>query len=130
MARSDDVKTRRSGEKHESDTMFGVAGVPSLDPLFQASNRMLEAWLAVGNELMEFGKSRLDRCFEMSRAMARSKTLNEAIDLQADFTRSTVVDYLSEAGKLADLGTRSMLDSFSTLQRSASEVTHHAEAAE
>ena len=130
MARNEDTKTRRSGEKQESDTIFGTAGVPSLDPLFQASNRMLEAWLAVGNELMEFSKARFDRGIEMSRAMARSKTLNEAMDLQASFTRSAVADYLNEAGKLADLGTRSMLDSFSTLQRSTGEATRHAEAAE
>ena len=91
---------------------------------------MLEAWLAVGNELMEFSKARFDRGIEMSRAMARSKTLNEAMDLHASFTRSAVADYLNEAGKLADLGTRSMLDSFSTLQRSTGETTRHAEAAE
>jgi hypothetical protein len=128
MAKMDDGRTRRAGER---DTGFGAAGLPNFDPLFQASNRFLETWMAVSNEILEFSKSRLDRGLEMGRALAQSTSLNEAIDVQAKFTRSTVHEYLSEANKLADLGTRSLMDSFSTLQRTAHDTAdHRAEAAE
>jgi phasin family protein len=136
MAKGDDTKLRRSVENVEkkmSDTIFGNAGVPSLDPLLQASNRLFETWLALGNEIMEFSKARLDRGMEMSRAMAQSKSFNEAIDLQTNFTRSAMQDYLSEAGKLADISTRTMLDGLTTLQQQAAETTSqvsHAQAAE
>jgi hypothetical protein len=106
------------------------AAMPHFDPLFQAGNRLIEGWMAVGNELFEFSKSRLDRSLEMSRAMAQSTSLNEAMDVQAKYTRSAMQDYLSEANKLADLGTRSFLDSFSTLQHQGREMTERAEAAE
>jgi hypothetical protein len=119
MAKADEGKSRRNGEQAVSDTMFGAIGVPGLDPLFQASNRLLDAWLAVSNELMEFGTAQLDRSLEMQQAMARATSLNEAIDLQTKFARSAVEDYLSEASKLADLSARSLLDSVSSLQHAS-----------
>ena len=126
------AKTEDSRTKHVEDaTARAAAAVTNLDPLFQASNRLIEAWMAVGNELLEFGKARIDRSLEMSRALAQTTSLDEAIDVQAKYTRSTMQDYFSEANKLADLGTRSLLDSFSTLQHhKGHEMAERAEAAE
>jgi len=129
MAKMEEIRSRRPGESG-SGMAFGAAAMPSLDPLFQAGNRLLEGWMAVSSELLEFGKTRLDRGFEASRAIAQSTSLNEAIDLQAKFTQSAVQDYLSEANKLADLGTRSLLDTLTTLQRPAQHPGERAEAAE
>jgi len=106
---------------------------PSLDPLFQASNRLLEGWMAVSSEMLEFGRNRFDRGLEMSKAMAQSTSFNEAIDLQATYTRSIVNDFVSEAHKIVDLGARSLLDSFTTLQQQARDKAttgRHLEAAE
>lgn len=128
MAKMEDNRTRHI--ESAAGYNAGQAAMPHLDPLFQAGNRLIEGWMAVGNELLEFGKTRLDRSLEMSRAMAQTTSLNEAMDVQAKFTRSAMQDYLSEANKLADLGTRSFLDSFSTLQHKGSEMANRAEAAE
>src|SRR5258708_9097721 len=73
--------------------------------------------MAVSSEMLEFSKNRFDRGLEMSKAIAQSTSLNEALDLQATFTRSIVQDYVSEAHKIVDLSTRSLLDSFSKLSR-------------
>ena len=129
MAKMEDIRARRSSEPGLA-AAFGGAAMPNLDPLFQVSNRLIEGWMAVSTELLEFGKSRLDRGFEASRAIAQSTSLNEAIDLQAKFTQSAVQDYLSEANKLADLGTRSLLDTFTSLQRPAQHAAERVEAAE
>jgi hypothetical protein len=51
--------------------------------------------------------------------MAKSANINEAMDLQAKFTRTLVQDYLAEANKIADMSTRSLLDSFGAVQESA-----------
>ncbi len=128
MAKTEDNRARHI----EGVAGYGVgqAAIPHLDPLFQAGNRLIEGWMAVGSELLEFGKSRIDRSLEMSRAMAQTTSLNEAMDVQAKYTRSAVQDYLSEANKLADLGTRSFLDSFTTLQHQGREMADRAEAAE
>jgi hypothetical protein len=132
MARLDDVKSKRASE---TAAALGTGALTAnLDPLLQASNRLLEGWMALSSEILEFGKSRIDRGLEMSKAMAQSTSLNEALDLQATYTRSIVQDYVSEAHKIVDLSTRSLLDSFSTLQHQtrekAREATYHADAAE
>jgi len=131
MAKLDEARSKRAGE---SAAAFGAAAITNLDPLLQASNRLLEGWVAMSSEILEFGRTRIDRGLEMSKAMAQSTSFNEALDLQATYTRSIVQDYVSEAHKIVDLGTRSLLDSFSTLQQQtrdkARDAAYHAEAAE
>jgi len=103
-------ETQITGAFDPSQTLSGI------EPIFQASNKWLETWMAVGSELIEFSRARLDRNLEMSKAIARSSSIDEAMELQADHARSTVREYFSEAGKIADLSTRALLDSFTVWQ--------------
>jgi hypothetical protein len=135
MAKLDEAKTRRTAENGSQDAPFGAVALTTLDPIFRASNRLLEGWIAVSSEMLEFGKNRFDRGLEMSKAIAQSTSLHEAIDLQATYTRSVVQEYVTEAQKIADLGARSLLDSMTTLQQQAHdrqtrETNLHAAAAE
>jgi hypothetical protein len=103
------------------ETMMAAAFDPSqalsgLEPLFQAGNKWLENWVALGSEILEFSRSRLDRNLEASKAIARSGSIDQAMDLQADYARTVVRDYFAEATKLADLSTRAMLDSLMAWQ--------------
>jgi phasin protein len=95
----------------------GAAALPNLQPFFQVSNRLFEAWMSVGTEILEFSKARMDQSLEMSRQISQTQSLNEAIDLQQKFARDLMQDCLSEANRLADLSTRGLIDSMSTLQR-------------
>jgi|SwirhisoilCB3_FD_contig_41_8561598_length_605_multi_10_in_0_out_0_1 hypothetical protein len=115
-------KTRRSPQ-----TPVGIAGGATIDPFLQASNCLLAGWVAVGNELFEFGKARLDRSLAISKALAESGSLDQAIELQSRYARTVVQDYVAEASKIVDLGTRSLLDSMSELQPAADQATRHAE---
>jgi hypothetical protein len=90
MAKMEVTKNKRLDEATERAMHLATAAMTNLDPLFQASNRLIEGWMAVGNELLEFGKARLDRSVEMSRAMAQTTSLNEAMDVQAKFTSSAM----------------------------------------
>jgi predicted kinase len=113
------------------DTQVTAAFDPSqtlngIEPIFQASNKLLETWMAVGSEILEFSRARLDRNLEVGKAIARSSSIDEAIELQADHARSTVREYFSEAGKIADLGTRALLDSFSVWQPAMRESARRA----
>jgi hypothetical protein len=135
MDKLDDSKTTRTGEIGSQDGPFGAAALTTLDPILRASNRLLEGWMAVSSEMLEFGKNRFDRSLEIGNAIAQSTSLDEAIDLQATYTRSIVQEYISEAQKIADLGARSLLDSMTTLQLQAHEqqtraTNLHAAAAE
>ncbi len=135
MAKLEEARTKRTGETGAREAAFGDIALTPLEPLFRASNRLLEGWMAMSSEMLEFSKNRFDRSLEIGKAMAQSTSLNEAIDLQATYTRSIVQDYVSEAQKIADLGARSLLDTFSTLQQQTRDkqtggTAYHAEAAE
>jgi len=109
---------------------FPTASVPNLEPLMQATNRMLESWVALSTEVLEFNKARLDQSLEAGRAIASSSSINEAIDLQAQFTRNMFQEYLTEATKIADMSTRSIMDGIAAIQKTAATETSLGQAAE
>jgi hypothetical protein len=122
-------KTRQPPEKPVSVTSFDAAGA-TIDPLLQASNRLLAGWVAVSSEILEFGRARLDQNLAIGKALAQSGSIDEAIDLQSQYVRTVVQDYVAESNKIVDLGTRSLLDSMSELRPIAHHRTEHAAAAE
>jgi len=85
----------------------------NLEPFFHAGTKALDTWRVVSEELLEFGKSRLTRNMEMSRKVTQSPSLDKAFEVHADFARSLMEDYIAETGKLAELGTRAMAETFS-----------------
>jgi hypothetical protein len=100
--------------------------VAGMEPFMQAGSKLLEAWMTVGTEILEFSKAQLDHSIEVGKAMAKSGNLNEAMELQAKFSRTLVQDYIAEANKIADLSTRNLLDSFSQIQQATQEATQQA----
>ena len=115
---AEDMRVKRS-DVQVSASLDPREALAGLEPLFHAGNKWFENWAAVGSELLEFSRARLDRNLEVSKAIARSSSLDQAIDLQADYARSIVRDYFAEASKLADLGTRAMLESLTVWQSGA-----------
>jgi hypothetical protein len=105
------------GNKSNPLAGFDPTALPNLEPFFQVSNRLFEAWMTVGTEILEFSKVQIDHSLEVSRQMAQTQNINDAIDLQTRFARDLVQDYISEANRLADLSTRGLIDSMSTMQR-------------
>jgi hypothetical protein len=90
-------------------TSFAV----NLEPFFHAGTKALDSWRVVSEELLEFGKARLTRNIEMSRKVTEAPSLDKCIEAQADFARTMMQDYIAETGKLAELGTRAMAETFS-----------------
>jgi hypothetical protein len=123
-----EIPTKAGGTETAAITNLGPA-LDRLEPILDAGNKFLENWMAVGTEFLEFSRTRLSRSLEASKAIARASSLDEAIELQAEFTRSILSDFLSEASKLADLGTQALLESMRTLQPAASEATERRNAA-
>ena len=119
--------TRDRGQRHG----FSFDAIPALDPasfaanlepFFQAGTKALDSWRVVSEELLEFGKSRLTRNMEMSRKVTESPSLDKAIEAQADFARSMMQDYIAETGRLAELGTRAMAETFSCWKNEAAKT--------
>jgi hypothetical protein len=107
----------------------GAAAILQFEPFLSAGNKALEAWTAIGTELIEFGMTRVDRGIELGKAMAQSSSLNEAMGLQAKFAQSMVSDLLGEASKLAGMSTRPMIESFAAMPKTTRSETPPAEAA-
>ena len=127
MAKTQAAEMRvKRGETQVSAAFDPSQALTGIEPMFQAGNKLLETWMAVGSEILEFSRLRLDRNLEVGKAIARSSSIDEAIELQTDHARSTVREYFNEASKIADLGTRAMLDSFSVWQPAMREATRRA----
>lgn len=119
-------QTEEMAEAAFATASSATRAIADFEPLLNASNKLFEAWLAVGNELLEFGRTRMDRNIEMGKAIVQSSSLNETLDLQQKFTRNAFQEYLNEANKIADLGTRGFMESFSTLQKPVRELAAQA----
>ncbi len=117
MAKAQAEEMRVKGRDMQMTAAFDPSqALSGIEPLLNASNKWFENWVAMQSELLEFSRSRLDRNLEISKAIARCGSIDETMDLHADYTRSTVRDYFAEAGKLADLGTRAMLETLTMWQ--------------
>ncbi|HEX7968110.1 MAG TPA: phasin family protein [Stellaceae bacterium] len=125
---AEDMRVKRS-ETQITAAFDPTQALTGIEPIFQASNKWLENWMAVGSEILEFSRARLDRNLEVSKAIARSGSIDQAMELQADYARSMVREYFNEAGKLADLSTRAMFDSLSALQPAMREAVRRTAAA-
>ncbi len=130
MAKTQGEEMRVKREDAQITAVFDPANaLNGLEPIFQASNKWLENWMAMGSEILEFGRARLDRNLEASKAIARSGSIDEAMEMHANYTRSALRDYIAEAGKLADLGTRAILDSMWSWQPARGEMRERRSAA-
>lgn len=125
---AEDMRVKRS-ETQITAAFDPTQALTGIEPIFQASNKWLENWMAVGSEILEFSRARLDRNLEVSKAIARSGSIDQAMELQADYARSMVREYFNEAGKLADLSTRAMFDSLSAFQPAMREAVRRTAAA-
>jgi phasin family protein len=115
MGREGRSSSSQTASERNAQGAFGLdpaqmAG--NLEPFFVASSRFIENWRRASEELLEFGKTRLGRNIEASRKVARSGSLEEAIELQSEFARSMMQDYIAETGKLAEISSRAISDSF------------------
>jgi phasin family protein len=111
------AKAKTDARVNGNGVAFGPATLPHFEPLLTVGGRMLETWQAIGNELIEFSRARVDQSIEMGKAMVRSSNFNEAIELQAKFAQSMMSDLLGEARKLADISTRPMIEGIAATQK-------------
>jgi hypothetical protein len=98
------------GAGHNPLAGFNNIAAPNIEPLIQASTRLLETWMAMTTEILEMSRVRIDRSVEMSRALAKSSSITEVIDIQTKFAQTMMRDYMASANKIASLGTRGLAD--------------------
>lgn len=97
----------------------------SLESLFYASSKLIENWRVVNEEILEFGKTRFSRSLDASQKVAQSGRIDQAIEAQAEFARSTLRDYIAEVEKLVELSTKAVFDSISVWQPAERKTPPH-----
>jgi hypothetical protein len=106
-------------------------GYPAFDPtavrrMFQAGDKLLEGWMGVSRELLQFGRAQVDHGGEVRKAILESHSATEALTRQAEFTSSCLQEYFTEASKIGNIGALAVLESLRILEsaaRSAAEET-------
>jgi hypothetical protein len=77
-----------------------------LDTFTRTGETCAKAYLAWQDELFRFMASRLQRDGKVSQALASSKMLDEAAEVQRDWLQSTVQNYVDEANRLTQLAAK------------------------
>jgi hypothetical protein len=114
-----------------------TAAVPNLlevaRPAIDMSSEVARVWSSIGEEMMEFRSARMHKMMETANRLRQVRDFNEAIGLQAEFTREMIQDYLSESGKVSDVWMRSLSRGLNAsrevagrVSESAMETTEHA----
>ena len=99
------------------------AAVRNYDELTALSKDTVEAWLAAGNvagkgveafnaEMMAFAKGQVEDSVAATKAVMGAKTLQEAMELQAEFAKTTFDAYVSEGNKLGEMWAKTAQEVF------------------
>jgi phasin family protein len=108
-------------EKASSKLFEGYDDVASLskdsvDAYVASSTLLAKGVEALGKEMISFAQSTVESNLATTMAFFSAQTLQEAIDLQTDFSRSRLDTLVAESAKLTELSLALANDSFAPLQ--------------
>ncbi len=73
----------------------------------------------LGQEMLNFSRTRLSRGAVAAQSLARCKDWSEAVKIQQSWMKSAAVEYVTEMGKLFQLAMKTTVDSCRPLQDQA-----------
>ena len=77
-------------------------GKQNVDAYVESSTVFAKGMEAMGKELMSFAQSAMEANVANAKAMFGAKTVRELIDLQTDFSRSSIDSLVAESAKLTE----------------------------
>jgi hypothetical protein len=105
---------------------LGANSFPRLDPatfaanleqFFQASNKVMDHWRLVSDEICEFGKRCLNRNMEAAHNVTRYGSVDEALKAQTELGSKMAEAYIAESGKLAQMTRQAIFEGFIGMER-------------
>lgn len=107
-----------------------VTGIPFLPKALPINGAMVSAMIRfgqsyseglslLGQEMLDFSRTRLSRDTATALSMAGCKDWSEASRIQQDWMRTTAEDYVTEMGKLLKLAVKTTVDTCRPLQDQA-----------
>lgn len=97
------------------------------EPMWAANGTMVSTWLRfeqsynesvslMGQEVLDFSRTRLSKNAVAALSIARCKDWSEASRIQQDWLRTTTEEYVTEMGKLFQLAVKATMNSCRPLQ--------------
>ncbi len=99
-----------------------MTNTEALDAMIKANEVMLKGVAEMQREIMDFGKTRLNEDIDTQEALSSCADLQEAIQVQTDFTQKAIQQYADEMTKLLNLSARVGRDCWSPFEDAASVV--------
>lgn len=96
----------------------------NMEALAASAANVTKGMEALNARAAAFSKSSLEQSMEAARALTSVKSVHEAIELQADFARSTFETYVQEVNAVTGLMANLMKDSFRPINERTSAFTN------
>ena len=81
-------------------------GKDSLDAWGAASTAYGKGWQTIGGEMMNFAKQMMDQNVAATKAVLGAKSLNEAMELNAEYARSSFDGMMARGTKVGEMATK------------------------
>jgi len=88
----------------------------TVNALLEAGNAMLQGWMTLSQELVEFSSARWREQFELSQRLLGCSDPNAAFDMQCELARTASRQFFDEAAKLMDFAARAARASWAPLE--------------
>ena len=99
-----------------------TAGKSNIDAYIAFSTIVANGMESLGKEVMDYAQSSLQANFAVAKGLMAAKTIEEAIDLHTDHTRSSLDSIVDEAAKLTELSVELAHQAMEPIQARVSET--------
>lgn len=119
------TKSAKEVAKGAIPTVWGVSP-PGFESLLQANAKAAEIWLESWSKLADESAGFMDRRWkrdvELLEKVWACRSPQELLRVQSEFFQKALVDYMKEAGKLADMETEAGVAEMEALDEGAREA--------
>ncbi|WP_161973682.1 phasin family protein [Hwanghaeella grinnelliae] len=116
MAATKEHVEKASNAALKSYDEFATYGKDSFDVFSKFNDAVVKGSEEFGKAYYTFVKSSADAGAETAKALLSAKTLNEFVEIQSGFARTTFDSMVSESGKLNEIGVKVATEAFEPVQ--------------
>ena len=98
---------------------FAALGQETLEAYVRSGTVFAKGFESLNKELMTFARDTFDSNVKTAQALFGAKTLREAIDLQSEYSRTSLDNVLSESAKLTEMSVQMANEAIQPIQTRA-----------
>ena len=122
------TKATESRQENTNQQMATIAAFngTAIGVVSKVCEAYMNGFAEVNTEAMNFMSARLRQDAELGRSLAECRDWNAVTNLQQDWSRKAVEDYVAETRKLMELTSRMTADSWNSVRTASNEVMEKA----